>query len=369
MSTNVQPSAFRQWNGILVSERVYRQFTRTSADECIHHGHCMAHHPLHSVEYLMRDPPDPDVMHALQLKSGVDYGAPHRPALAKVLRVHIVHREHTGVTYHNHFDPDGSVHYHIPPKRAQSTDSWEAKCARELSAYPLVHVVVCDGRCSKLPGSNSSFVYWYMGLYAYRGRQGARDNCILFERLTTKSALRRQVTLEPPEPYPDMDVIDVQHSTVPLPSLVQRDTFRTPKQFSVTPKRSGVYSSVCEHTWATWMQEHNEPFLYERKGTDAFVWSDSSEYATRNEYLPDFYLPRLDLLLEIKGTEPSTDEKNKCSIVASKYNRHIALFWGNAHNGAEGLQWLPGETSPRPAYVQEHPDGGLVVTETPAWMH
>lgn len=45
-------------------------------------------------------------------------------------------------------------------------------------------------------------------------------------------------------------------------------------------------------------------------------------------YLPDFFLPKLDCLLEVKPRKPTDDEYEKCWIAVEATGKDLFVLWG-----------------------------------------
>jgi hypothetical protein len=58
-------------------------------------------------------------------------------------------------------------------------------------------------------------------------------------------------------------------------------------------------------------------------------------------YLPDFFIPTLDIWFEVKGALPTSIEKDKCHCLADETNRRVVMAYGDP-----GLETLVGCFSP-----------------------
>ena len=87
----------------------------------------------------------------------------------------------------------------------------------------------------------------------------------------------------------------------------------------ISTKYNGItFRSRLEARWAVFFDACGEQYMYEYEGYDLgenIGW-----------YLPDFYLPRLNLTIEIKGPVPTSDEAGKLGVVG--FSRPAALFHG-----------------------------------------
>lgn len=80
-----------------------------------------------------------------------------------------------------------------------------------------------------------------------------------------------------------------------------------------------LFRSRIEARWALFYDKIKEPWEYEREGYKL----DASTY-----YLPDFWMPRLDCFIEIKGAPPNFEEEAKASILAQQSGKDAFLFFG-----------------------------------------
>jgi len=66
-------------------------------------------------------------------------------------------------------------------------------------------------------------------------------------------------------------------------------------------------------------------------------------------YLPDFYLPVLDVFIEVKGKEPTSEEKDKCRRLSKETCRPVIMVYGeplvfrqnDGHQYQIEANWLP----------------------------
>lgn len=78
------------------------------------------------------------------------------------------------------------------------------------------------------------------------------------------------------------------------------------------------FRSRLEARWAVFFDSLSETWDYEREGFSL----------PSGAYLPDFYLPRLKLWLEIKGTNPTDIERVKCEELAYALDAVVAIAVG-----------------------------------------
>lgn len=79
------------------------------------------------------------------------------------------------------------------------------------------------------------------------------------------------------------------------------------------------FRSRLEARWATFFNALDIPYAYEHEGYDLEgVW-----------YLPDFWLPSLDCWIEIKGKEPTEEEREKTQLLALYTQKEVCTFYGN----------------------------------------
>ena len=111
------------------------------------------------------------------------------------------------------------------------------------------------------------------------------------------------------------------------------------------------FRSRLEARWAVFLDALNIGFRYEPEGFDlgALGW-----------YLPDFWLPRIALWLEIKPTFPRRDEIEKVRALANVTAQPAAICHGALHPPS-GDPWelaaAPGEESPAATAIMCWPDG------------
>lgn len=89
---------------------------------------------------------------------------------------------------------------------------------------------------------------------------------------------------------------------------------------AIPTKYAGYYfRSRLEARWAIFFDAMAERWEYEREG---YVLSDG------NCYLPDFWLPDMNLYLEVKGQSPTEDEYSKAQQLRDTSNCAVAIFHG-----------------------------------------
>lgn len=78
------------------------------------------------------------------------------------------------------------------------------------------------------------------------------------------------------------------------------------------------YRSRTEARWGVFFDCCGIPFQYEADGFDL----------PGGAYLPDFWLPTFQLFVEIKGTDPTAEERRKCVELAEASDRAVLLAVG-----------------------------------------
>lgn len=80
------------------------------------------------------------------------------------------------------------------------------------------------------------------------------------------------------------------------------------------------FRSRLEARWAVFFDALKVEYQYEAEGFDlgGGLW-----------YLPDFWLPELDCWLEIKGQEPTGEEREKCERLAVGSEKPVYVFVGD----------------------------------------
>lgn len=111
-------------------------------------------------------------------------------------------------------------------------------------------------------------------------------------------------------------------------------------------KYNGYYfRSRLEARWAIFMDTLGVKYQYEPEVFDL----DDNLY-----YLPDFYLPELDVYIEIKPVYPTKEEEIKASRLATVTGKDVYIFYGQPEN--------PDNTGEESAFIfspnLENKDGG-----------
>jgi len=79
------------------------------------------------------------------------------------------------------------------------------------------------------------------------------------------------------------------------------------------------FRSRAEARYAVFLTELDVPFLYEHEG-----W----ELPGGMRYLPDFYLPEQNCVIEIKGTHPTPEERSKAEALADARQVPVFISYG-----------------------------------------
>lgn len=85
-----------------------------------------------------------------------------------------------------------------------------------------------------------------------------------------------------------------------------------------TAYKGYLFRSRLEARWAVFLDSFREEWEYEKEGYEL----------PSGRYLPDFWLPRLGLWLEIKGEEPKKQEIELCADLGEETDRPVAIAWG-----------------------------------------
>lgn len=80
------------------------------------------------------------------------------------------------------------------------------------------------------------------------------------------------------------------------------------------------YRSRLEARWAVFFDTLGIPFGYETEGF---------ELMGGLRYLPDFWLPTLGFWCEVKGSLPTTEERNKASVLAMERREPVFIVYGD----------------------------------------
>lgn len=86
-----------------------------------------------------------------------------------------------------------------------------------------------------------------------------------------------------------------------------------------TEYRKHYFRSRLEARYAVFWDSLGEKWVYEKEGFDL----DGGD-----KYLPDFWLPRLETWVEIKGVEPDKTEIRKCRKLQFHTEKDVAIFHG-----------------------------------------
>jgi hypothetical protein len=111
------------------------------------------------------------------------------------------------------------------------------------------------------------------------------------------------------------------------------------------------FRSRIEARWAVFFTRAGIEFLYEPDG-----------YVERGApYLPDFFLPVQDYFIEVKGTVPTTDERDKADGLSELTCKPVFIAYGDIP--------LP-PNYPKPMSAEVHiarPDGGTITMDSYCW--
>jgi len=78
------------------------------------------------------------------------------------------------------------------------------------------------------------------------------------------------------------------------------------------------FRSRLEARWAVFFDTLGIPWEYEKEG---YVLEGM-------KYLPDFWLPEQDCFFEVKGQEPTDEEKRKAQLLALYTEKNVCIFYG-----------------------------------------
>lgn len=131
------------------------------------------------------------------------------------------------------------------------------------------------------------------------------------------------------------------------------------------------FRSRLEAQWAFFLTEMGLQWTYEPQG---YVGEDG------RAYLPDFFLPKLDVYLEIKPTEPDWSNQPKCWAVAEATGMDVFILWGkpadyyldSAKGGCQGLfpvKRIPAWSDGGPEVLPEEEQEGPLYSEERWWAH
>ncbi len=94
------------------------------------------------------------------------------------------------------------------------------------------------------------------------------------------------------------------------------------------------FRSRLEARWAVFFDSLRIPFEYEKEGYDLNgIW-----------YLPDFWLPRQECWVEIKGGSLSPEDEQKAKLLSELHQTHVCIFRGQIEPSMLCLEsWYCGE--------------------------
>lgn len=104
-----------------------------------------------------------------------------------------------------------------------------------------------------------------------------------------------------------------------------------------TRYRGLLFRSRIEARWALFYNKIGVPYQYEAEGYDL----------NGTRYLPDFWMPRQNCFIEIKGAEPTLEEQCKAALLAQLSKKQVFIF-GSLPGiatyglmGGSGEEWQP----------------------------
>lgn len=112
----------------------------------------------------------------------------------------------------------------------------------------------------------------------------------------------------------------------------------SPKIRAIPTDYAGIrFRSRTEARWAVFFDALGVPWCYEAEGY---------ELPDGTVYLPDFYIPRWDCTIEVKGAaEP--DEKIKCAVLSDCLQRRVVLLEGFPSLGSyQSHSYIPADRPP-----------------------
>lgn len=96
------------------------------------------------------------------------------------------------------------------------------------------------------------------------------------------------------------------------------------------------FRSRTEARWAVLFDALDIRWEYEKEGFDLYGVG---------KYLPDFWLPDLDIWVEVKGGEASGSELARCGALADETEKCVLLVMGTPEEGAEQIWFFaPGRS-------------------------
>ena len=109
------------------------------------------------------------------------------------------------------------------------------------------------------------------------------------------------------------------------------------KKFSIPTKYNGtVFRSKLEANWAEFFDRHGIIWVYEPEGYDFGGL----------RVLPDFYLPELNILFEVKGILDSLDFKKLASVARAAAKHGVWIIVGEAPAGQKFRAMEPNPMNP-----------------------
>lgn len=113
-----------------------------------------------------------------------------------------------------------------------------------------------------------------------------------------------------------------------------------------------LFRSLLEARWANFFHALDVEYRYEHEGFDL---------GRGGYYLPDFWLPRLDVWIEIKPVFPTRVERERCELLAAYTRRPAYLTFGDC--------WLASDDdiTGTIAYFPERGTDGAVEDSTYYW--
>lgn len=113
------------------------------------------------------------------------------------------------------------------------------------------------------------------------------------------------------------------------------------------------FRSRLEARWAVFFEAIKEPYLYESEGFKLRSVISKGEHLEPWEtwYLPDFFLPRKKMWVEIKPIQPTRDEKIRCEILCLNSRQDVVMLIGDPWLTNEYIfdkwNWVPAFMSPK----------------------